>query len=125
MILQYFPTYYSKQQLNRINDLHRMLGYDEDCSFSSRIALELAVMNKILSQEDPKVMQKLAKKNIHVGLLLYEYLYSLFSQNFSTRMVVELWNYYFTNKALIPQKLLLTAVVLFLNYSRQLYRVNS
>ena len=70
-------------------------------------------------------MRKLAKKNIHVSLLLYEYLYSLFSQNFSTRIVVELWNYYFSNKALIPQKLLLTAVVLFVSYSKQLSEVNS
>ena len=28
MILQYFSTYFSKQLLNRRNDLHRMLGYD-------------------------------------------------------------------------------------------------
>jgi hypothetical protein len=42
--------YFARDQLNRIHDLHRFLGLDTDCSFMSRLALELALLNRMLEE---------------------------------------------------------------------------
>lgn len=116
--------YYVKEHLNRIQPIHQFLSLDSDCSFQSRLALELAVMNRMLEGEQPELMRKLKKKNIHLSLLLMEYAFEVFSRNFNVRVLVGIWNELFKDVKYVQPKLLCMCVALVNKYKQELMRVN-
>jgi hypothetical protein len=69
-------------------------------------------------------MHKLSKKNLHISLLLFEYLFEAFSRNFDIRTLVAIWNEVFNNKELVQQKLITVCVVLVGICEKELIKVN-
>lgn len=124
LITNYLHPYFVKDQLNKIHPLHQFLNLDSDCSFQSRLALELAVLGRMLEGEYPDLLKKLEKKNIHLQLLLMEYVFEVFSRNFNIRVLVGLWNDIFKDVRYVQPKLLCLCVAIVGKYKLQLLQVN-
>lgn len=72
----------------------------------------MAIVDRLLLEERPQLMGELQKKNIHVTLLLFEYIYEMFSNNFNIRTLTVLWNDVFKDRRYVQHKLICLAVVL-------------
>jgi hypothetical protein len=51
------------------------------------------VIDKIVEIECPLLVDKLNRKNLIFGYQMMEYIYEVFSRNFSVNNLIELWNF--------------------------------
>lgn len=115
--------YYFRSYFDKVQDLHIGVGVDVNCDLSSKLSLELKVFNAIVAKELPELMEKYRNKNVHLGLILFEYLYEMYSRNFNLRVLIPIWNHLFKEVEKIQKNLLLLGVVLLKISASKLARV--
>lgn len=79
----------------------------------------------MLEGEHPELLKKLEKRNIHLQLLLMEYVFDVFSRNFNVRVLVAIWNEVFKDVRYVQPKLLCLCVSLVGRHKQQLLRANA
>ena len=124
MIIYYLKPYYSRPLFDKVHDLHIRIGVDVNCELSSKLSVELSIFNVILARETPELADKYRHKNVHLGLICYEYHYEMYSRNFNLRVLTALWNYMFTEPERVQEVLLLVGVMLVKINAERLMKVS-
>lgn len=86
------------------------MGLEGELELPSKIALEMEIIRKIIKIECSEFEEEMKAKNIGYVHILYQYIYEMFSKNFSIRTLGEVWNFLFSDPSLIPVYMMLISV---------------